>query len=68
MPLLVKTDGSFAALIKLVIMLMVLPLLQRVWVVGQAREHITIQLPAIKHLEEDDINNEDDLSLPPDHY
>ena len=49
--MIVKTDGSFAALIKLVIMLMVLPLLQRVRVVGQAREHITIQLPAVKHLQ-----------------
>ena len=49
--MIVKTDGSFAALIKLVIMLMVLPLLQRVRVVGQAREHVTIQLPAVKHLQ-----------------
>ena len=49
--MIVITDGSFAALIKLVIMLMVLPLLQRVRVVGQAREHITIQLPAVKHLQ-----------------
>ena len=49
--MIVKTDGSFAALIKLVIMLMVLPLLQRVRVVCQAREHITIQLPAVKHLQ-----------------
>ena len=32
------------------------------------REHVTIQLPAVKHLGWCNLNSDDDLSLLPDHY
>ena len=38
------------------------PLLQRQVMVLVTREHVTIQLPAVKHLGWGDINTDDDLS------